>query len=413
MPPFHLVTFPHKKRIMIPEIRKAYNENFSVDTYEAYLKELHAVHPGALDFRVAETPIFVPKDFTNKMLDACESIVDIIVNPKFNDLTKNAIPENVKVPGDEGHPHFIAFDFGICTNEAGEYEPQLIEMQGFPTLFAYEVLLDDISRKYFPVPDNFSCYLNGFDRESYIKLLREIIIGKHDPGNVILLEIFPRKQKTRIDFYCTEDYLGIKMVCLTELIKEGKELFYMNDGKKTEVKRIYNRIIFDDLQQQTQEVQEKGKILFEELDVEWCPHPNWFYRISKYTLPLIRHPYVPQTFYLNEVKQIPTDLENYVLKPLFSFAGQGVVIDVTQADIDKIKDPENWILQRKVKYADVIQTPDVPAKAEIRVFYFWKDGEARPVATNNLGRLSKGKMIGVRYNKDKEWVGGSFCYFEK
>jgi glutathionylspermidine synthase len=203
------------------------------------------------------------------------------------------------------------------------------------------------------------------------------------------------------------------MVCLTELIKEGKKLFYMNDGKKTEVKRIYNRIIFDDLQQQTSEVQEKGKIIFEELDVEWCPHPNWFYRISKFTLPFIRHPYVPQTFFLNEVKQMPTDLENYVLKPLFSFAGQGVVIDVTQADIDKVKDPQNWILQRKVKYAEVIQTPDVPAKAEIRVFYFWKEGDARPVATNNLGRLSKGKMIGVRYNKDKEWVGGSFCYFEK
>ena len=148
------------------------------------------------------------------------------------------------------------------------------------------------------------------------------------------------------------------------------------------------------------------------LDVEWCPHPDWFYRISKFTLPLINHPYVPQTFYLNEIKQLPADLENYVLKPLFSFAGQGVVIDITQEDIDNVKDPENWILQKKVKYADVILTPDVPAKAEIRMFFFWKKGEARPVAVNNLGRLSKGKMIGVRYNKDKEWVGGNFCYFE-
>ena len=160
-------------------------------------------------------------------------------------------------------------------------------------------------------------------------------------------------------------------------------------------------------------MQEKGTIFFEELDVEWAPHPNWFYRISKYTLPLIKHPYVPPTFYLNEVTQIPADLENYVLKPLFSFAGQGVIIDVTKEDVDKVKDPENWILQRKVKYADIIQTPDIPAKAEIRMFYFWKDGAARPVAVNNLGRLSKGKMIGVRYNKDKEWVGGNFCYFEK
>lgn len=398
---------------MIPAIRKQYNEAFTTEKYEAFLKELHGVYPGELDFRVAETPIFVPKDFTDKILNACESIIDIIVDPSFKELTKNAIPKNLQVPGENDHSHFIAFDFGICINEAGEYEPQLIEMQGFPSLFAYEVLIDDVFRNHFPVPENFDCYLNGYTRETYIQLLKEIIIGNHQPENVILLEIFPRQQKTRIDFYCTEEYTGIKMVCLTELIKEGKKLYYLNDGVKTEVKRIYNRVIFDDLQQQTPEVQEKGTIFFEELDVEWAPHPNWFYRISKYTLPLIKHPYVPPTFYLNEVTQIPADLENYVLKPLFSFAGQGVIIDVTKEDVDNVKDPENWILQRKVKYADIIQTPDIPAKAEIRMFYFWKDGAARPVAVNNLGRLSKGKMIGVRYNKDKEWVGGNFCYFEK
>ena len=398
---------------MVPEIRKDYNKNFTKETYEAFLKDLNSVHDGAIEFRVAETPVFVPKEFIKKMLDACESIVDIIVNPKFKELTKNAIPKHLLVPGENHHSHFIAFDFGICINEAGEYEPQLIEMQGFPTLFAYEVFLDDIFRKHFPVPDNYSIYLDTYERESYLKLLKEIIVGNEKPENVILLEVFPHKQKTRIDFYCTQDYLGIKPVCLTELINEGRKLYYINDGNKTEIKRIYNRVIFDDLQQQAAEVQEKGNILFEDLDVEWVPHPNWFYRISKYTLPFIHHPYVPTTYFLNEIKQMPVDLENYVLKPLFSFAGQGVVIDITPADIEKVKDPENWILQRKVKYADVIETPDVPAKAEIRIFYFWKDGEARPVATNNLARLSKGKMIGVRYNKDKEWVGGSFCYFEK
>lgn len=398
---------------MVPAIRSAFNKNFSVNKYEAFLNELHNVHPGAIEFRVAETPIFVPKDFTQKIMDACESIVDIMLDPKFKELTKNAIPKHLRVPGDEGLPLFIPFDFGICINEQGEYEPQLIEMQGFPSLFAYEILLDDVCRKHFDIPPGYSAYPGGHTRESYIKELKEILLDDHNPENVILLEIFPEKQKTRIDFYCTEDYTGVKAVCLTKLIKEGKKLFYDNNGKKTEIKRIYNRVIFDDLQQQTQEVQEKGKIFFEELDVEWCPHPNWFYRISKYTLPFIRHPYVPQTFFLNEVTQLPADLENYVLKPLFSFAGQGVVIDVTKDDIDKVKDPENWILQKKVKYADVIQTPDIPAKAEIRIFYFWKQGAARPAPANNLARLSKGKMIGVRYNKDKEWVGGSYCLFEK
>jgi hypothetical protein len=317
------------------------------------------------------------------------------------------------VPNENGHSHFIAFDFGVCLSEQGEFEPQLIEMQGFPTMFAYQVLFPEVFKKHFPIPDYLDCYLHGYTKETYLQLLKEIVVGKHKSENVILLEIFPRQQKTRIDFYATEDYLGIQMVCLTDLIKEGKKLFYLNNGKKTEVKRIYNRLIFDDLQQQSTEVQEKGKILFEQLDVEWVPHPNWFYRISKYTLPLIHHPYVPETFFLNDIKQPPADLENYVLKPLFSFAGQGVIIDVTAADLQKVNDPENWILQHKVKYADVIETPDVPAKVEIRIFYFWKDGEARPVPTNNLARLSKGKMIGVRYNKDKEWVGGSFCWFEK
>jgi hypothetical protein len=398
---------------MIPEIRKDYNANFTTEKYEAFLKELHGVHPGAIEFRVAETPIFIPADFTNKMLQACESIVDLITDPDFKKITERAIPPHLQVPAEDEHTDCIAFDFGICVNEAGEYEPQLIEMQGFPTLFAYEVLVDDVFRNHFTVPANFDCYLNGYTRESYLQLLKDIILGNHSPENVILLEIFPHQQKTKIDFYCTKDYLGIEPVCLTELIKEGKDLFYLKDGNKTPIKRIYNRIIFDELQQQSAEVQEKGKILFEALNVEWFPHPNWFYRISKFTIPFIKHPYVPPTFFLNEIKQIPTDLENYVLKPLFSFAGQGVVIDVTQQDIDAVKDPENWILQKKVQYADVIATPDIAAKAEIRMFYFWKKGEARPVAANNLGRLSKGKMIGVRYNKDKEWVGGSFCYFEK
>ncbi len=398
---------------MVPVIRKQFNDSFSKEKYEAFLEELHNVHPGAIEFRVAETAVFVPKDFTKKILDACESIVDIICSDDFTELTKNAIPSHVKAPNETTNTQFIAFDFGICINENGEYEPQLIEMQGFPSLFAYEVLIDDIFRNHFEVPGNYSAYLGGHTKETYLKELKEIILGNHAAENVILLEIFPHQQKTRIDFYCTQDYVGIKPVCITELIRDGKKLFYLSDGKKTEVKRIYNRVIFDDLFQQPQEVQEKGKIFFEELDVEWCPHPAWFYRISKYTLPLIRHPYVPETFFLNEVKQLPDDLENYVLKPLFSFAGQGVVIDVSQNDIDEVKDPENWILQRKVKYADVIETPDVPAKAEIRIFYFWKDGEPRPHPANNLARLSKGKMIGVRYNKDKEWVGGSLCYFEK
>jgi len=398
---------------MVPSMREWFNANFTPEKYTAYLEELNAPHPGALDFRVAETPIFVDKAFTEKMISACESIVDVITQYNFKSLTSHAIPDNIKVPNENSHTHFIAFDFGVCENEAGELIPMLIEMQGFPTLFAFQAFQPPIAEKHFDIPATYSSYLNGFTKETYLQLLKDIIVAGHEPENVILLEILPHKQKTRIDFYFTEDYLHIPIVDLNDLIKEGKKLYYEKDGRNFEVKRIYNRIIFDDLEQQSAEMQEKGKILFEDLDVEWAGHPNWFYRISKFTLPYLNHPCIPETRFLSDIKVIPADLENYVLKPLFSFSGQGVVIDVTQTDIDKVTDRHNWILQRKVKYADIIKTPDIPAKAEIRIFYFWKDGEARPVATQNLARLSKGKMIGVRYNKDREWVGGTLAYFER
>ncbi len=397
---------------MIPAVRQAFNLAFNPKNYHNYLAQLDAKFLGAIEFRVAETPIFIDQVFKEKILNTCESIVDIIVSPDFLALTENAIPNNLKVPNENKHTHFIAFDFGICENENGELEPQLIEMQGFPTLFAYQIWHDEVTRNFFSIPEQYSAFLNGFDKASYIEFLKEIIIGKHLPEEVVLLEILPHEQKTKIDFYCTTDYIGIPVICITQLIKEGNCLYYEKDNKKIAIKRIYNRIIFDDLQQQHADIQEKGKLFFEPLDIEWVTHPNWFYRISKYLLPFIKHPYVPETFFLNELENIPEQLENYVLKPLFSFAGQGVVIDLTKADIDAVKDPENWILQKKVKYAAVIQTPDEPAKAEIRIFYFWKEGESRPIATNNLARLSKGKMIGVRYNKDKEWVGGSLAYFE-
>lgn len=398
---------------MVPSIRKQFNDSFTELKYQEYLSLLNEKFKGAIEFRVAETPVFIDRTFKEKILSACESIVDVIVKTDFIELTNQAIPENIKVPNENSHTHFIAFDFGICENEEGDLEPQLIEMQGFPTLFAYQIWHDQINRKCFSIPDNYSTYFSDLDATSYTQLLEEVIVGNHLPEEVILLEILPHQQKTKIDFYFTAEYTGISIVCLTDLIKEGKNLFYYKDEKKVQIKRIYNRIIFDDLQQQAESIQEKGKILFEDLNVEWVPHPNWFYRISKYTIPFIQHPYVPSTWFLNELKQIPSDLENYVLKPLFSFAGQGVIIDVTAADIEAVADPENWILQRKVKYAAVVETPNEPAKAELRIFYFWKEGDARPIPVNNLARLSKGKMIGVRYNQDKDWVGGSLAYFEK
>jgi hypothetical protein len=396
---------------MVPSIRKQFNSSFTNEKYEAFLHDLYSYFPGDIEFRVAETPVFVDKVFKQMVLDACESIVDVIVRPDFKELTRQAIPPGQQVPNETEYSDFIAFDFGICENDEGHYVPQLIEMQGFPTLFAYQILHTAITKKHFAIPEGYDTYLSGYDEQSYTNLLKEVILGDHHPENVILLEIYPDQQKTRIDFRCTQHYIGIPSICLTELKSIGNKLYYTADGRDIEVKRIYNRIIFDDLEKQ--QLPEGTIDIRAPWQVEWCPHPAWFYRISKYTLPFIKSPYVPETHFLDQIGAIPTDLEHWVLKPLFSFAGQGVIIDVTSEDVAGVSDPHNWILQRKVHYAAAIQTPDVPAKAEIRVFYFWKKGTQRPVAVQNLARLSKGKMIGVRYNADKEWVGSSLVFFQK
>jgi len=402
----------HQTITMVPSLRASFNASFSNEKYQAFLEDLNSRFPGAIDFRISETPEFIPKWFGDKIIDTCEYIIDIITRPGFNEASERAIPSGEMVANQNDHSHFIAFDFGICENKNGDLEPQLIEMQGFPTLYGFEAYYPEVLRRHFSIPENYSHYFNGYTRESYIEAIREVILGNTAAEHVILLEIKPHEQKTRIDFYCTQEYLGIKPVCITELIPEGMDLYYMNDGRKTKIERIYNRIIFDDLHANREKLGEIVDIT-KPWNVKWIPHPNWFYRISKFTLPFIDHPYVPETFFLNEIKQAPADLQNFVLKPLFSFAGQGVVIDVTLDDIEKVDDPRNWILQRKVKYADVIKTPDVGAKVEIRMMYIWKDGDPRPTLATNLSRLSKGKMIGVRYNKDKEWVGASVAFFEQ
>ena len=396
---------------MVPDQRNTFNQNFTEQQYEHLLSELNKGFESAIDFRVAETPVFIDADCNAQMLETCNYIIDNITHPNFSAQTNAAIPPDKNVPNQTAHPHFLAFDFGICINEQNKIVPQLIEMQGFASLFGYQAHLDDAMRSAYEIPAPYTAYYSGLNKNTYLQKLQSVIVGNHDPKHVVLLEIKPHTQKTRIDFYCTAAYTSIAIVCITEIIKEGKTLFYNNSaGEKIEIKRIYNRIIFDELDQMPADIKKAGRLLFENLNVEWAGHPNWFYRISKFTMPLLKHPYIPASYYVNQLESIPQDLENYVLKPLFSFAGSGVIIDVTKKDIEDLPDPQNWMLQRKVNYAPIIITPTTPAKVEIRILYLWENGAARPFPAINIARLSKGKMIGVRYNQNETWVGGSIAY---
>lgn len=402
---------------MIESIRQQYNAHFSADRYEAFLAQINDEFPGQLDFRVAETPVFVPKLLTEKMLTACDDIVRTITQPDFRSKTEAAIPAGQYVPGEgeASHTTFMAVDFAVCRNEAtGELEPQLIELQGFPSLYGFQPYLSQNFRDHFPIPDSVNHLFSVSTNADYVDALRDLIVADCDPEEVILLEIYPEKQKTRIDFALTKHYIGIDAVCLTKIKKRGRELYYEKEGRDVRIRRIYNRLIFDELEAMPDLVTEFK--LTDDVDVHWVGHPNWFFRISKYTLPLIDSAYVPKSHYLSELTgNVPDDLENYVLKPLFSFAGSGVKINVTPADIEAIPAAErgNYLLQRKVSYEPVITAPDGNVKCEIRLLFIWPDGADKPQLITNLARLSRGEMIGVRFNKDFDWVGGTIAYFEQ
>lgn len=397
---------------MQPSARQTFNANFTPEKYQEFLRYINAGLTNDVAFRVAETPIFLTNDFRDRLIKAGDDILQTILQPNFKELTERAIPSKWRVANENNHPHFIALDFGVCKDEAGNIVPKLIELQGFPSLYAFQSLLDDAYNSIFNIDDSWTGYYGNRDKASYIELLKKTILGPYQPNEVVLMDVNAHEQKTAVDFFVTQQYLGIPIVALDELKQKGDQLFYEANGQDIRIKRIYNRLIFDEIDTEGNPFENRVDIR-QPLDVEWITHPNWFYRISKFTMPYLTGEAIPKTQFLHELEAIPANLENYVLKPLFSFAGQGVIIDVTPEDIAAIKDPENWILQEKVNYEPVIQAPDGGVKAEIRLLYLWPDGDDKPTLAINLARLSRGKMIGVRYNKDFDWVGGTAAYMPK
>ena len=396
---------------MNPSVRIPFNQNFTQEKYRQFLDKLDSASPIKVEFRVAETPVFLTDDFRDKLIKAGNDIIKTILQPDFKEFTERAIPEKWNVPNENDHANFIALDFGVCKDAEGNIVPKLIELQGFPSLFGFQSLLGDSYKEIFDISDDWSIYFNRLDKETYTELLKKTIIGSCKTDEVVLMDVNAPNQKTAIDFYITQNMIGIPVVSLEDLKQDGDKLFYELNGEKKYIKRIYNRLIFDEIDNDPT-IFDKVVDIRQSLDVEWITHPNWFYRISKFTMPFLTGDYIPKTQFLHQLEAIPSDLEKYVLKPLFSFAGQGVIIDVTEHDIINIKDPENWILQEKVNYEPVLQAPDDGVKIEIRLLYLWPDGDAEPTLAINLARLSRGKMIGVRYNKDFDWVGGTVAFMK-
>lgn len=396
---------------MIKHIREKYNADFNQEKYQAFLGEFDQMFNKKVEFRIAETPVFVDRKLKEKLISAGEQILKCVLTDDYLKQSDKAIPPDLLAPNEPLRPQVLAVDFAVCKDDTGDFTPQLIELQAFPSLFYWQDILPKQYKKYFNVPDGFTHLMSGLDDEAYWHLMKKTLLGNHRPENVILLEIEPEKQKTWIDFYGTHSKTGIRPVCISKVFIRNRKLYYLNDGTDIEIKKIYNRVIFDELLQRNDLQREFN--LTEDVEVEWVGHPNWFFRISKFAMPYIKSEYAPLSFFLNEIKSYPADLENYVLKPLFSFAGSGVVIDVTSEILDGITDRENYILQKKVQYASAFESPTGSVKVEIRLLYVWDENDSIPKPVVTMGRLSKGAMIGVSHNKNKDWVGGSSALIEE
>lgn len=383
---------------MVERLRKQFNAEFTDEKYQNFLRLLDEACGVPIGFRNCETPCFFPKELLAKMARyGSELIEQLMSNSEYLRAASETIPSAYRVANETEHPLFVQVDFGLTA----DLEPKLVEIQGFPSLYAYQPYLAETYRQAYGMDSNLQAYLGDLDTTGYRKLFRDAVVGEHDPENVILLEIDPLNQKTLTDFILTEKLCGIKAVCIRDIKKQGNRLFYQRNGKKIPIKRIYNRVIVDEL------IRRQIKYDFDlrdELEVEWAGHPNWYFKLSKFSLPYLSHPCVPKTEFLDRIEMLPDDLENYVLKPLFSFAGLGVRIGLSVEEINIIENPAEYVLQERVNFAPLIETPHGLTKAEIRIMYI---GEAELLPVTSLIRMGRGSMMGVDQNRNLEWVGAS------
>ncbi len=398
---------------MISTVREAFNSRYRESFYKALQNEVLKTFGEPCPFRISETPVFIDRAMKEKVLSACDAILTQLDDIDFEAVRQRFMPKQLQSPISVDNPHFLGIDFGICEDENGDLSPQLIELQAFPSLFCYQPFLAKAYLKHYPnLPKNgYHYFLGGHTEETYFETLREVIVGDENPENVILMEIFPEAQKTRIDFWATQQALGIEVVCMTKVIKEGKQLFYEKDGRRIRIHRIYNRVIFDDLYQ-FKDLKTSFNI-FDDLDVTWITNPDWFFMISKCIMPMLSHESIPESYYLDEVPR-DIDLKQYVLKPLFSFAGKGVNLEPTWELLNTIKDMKNYMLQKKVAYSPLVKTlTDRNSRVELRILFVRdeKEGRLRPVI--NLTRMGKGGMINVSHNTNDTWIGSSISFFEE
>ena len=419
---------------LIPELRSDFNAKFKPELYSELLALLRRRCGGAIPFRVAETPIFVPGNMLAEMAEeGAEIAYRLIGDREYLAAARGAIPAGFDVANQTARPHFLTADFALIRTMAGELVPKLVEIQAFPSVFVYQAIFCGAYREVFGLRGALRAFLSGLDESSYWDLLRSTILGKHAPENVVLTEIDPLNQKTFPDFHVTSERLGIPIVDIRALEAKGDRLSYRDgSGRSVRIHRIYNRAIVDEL------IARKIQLPFDltrPWDVEWAGHPNWYFLISKFSIPWLTRkgsfPEVPPAAFVNDfltgsgrealvAAGVPlpdehdagTVYRELLLKPLFSFAGKGIEFEPSRARLEAIPPEErgSYLVQQRMRFEPTIETPFGLTQAEIRILYLWPD-DGRLTPALSLVRLGRGKMMGVDHNKNQEWVGGSAAFY--
>ena len=390
---------------MIPTFRQQFNAAWSERAYRDLVARLDARTGAERGFPISETPCFFPRSLMDELAaTGLELAGQILDNPTARAAALAVVPDRFHGPNAEALPTFLQVDFGLARGPSGAIEPKLVEMQAFASLYGFQQTVAEAFRDAFSLDPSLRLFLSGLQAAEYHAIVGQALLNGHDPKNVVLMEIEPRRQKTWPDFVVTEQEWGVRTVDTSEVLREGRRLFYLRDGQQTPIARIYNRVIPDELERKNVPLSFDYR---DDLDVEWAGHPSWFFQISKFSIPFLKHRSVPETRFLHEVDRLPADRDRYLLKPLFSFAGGGIVFAPTDADVAAIPAAQrsNYILQECIQFEPVIETPVGPTQAEIRVMYVRSGDRFIPVLP--LIRMGRGKMMGVDHNKGLRWVGAS------
>ena len=389
---------------MIPSLRRTFNAGFSEDGHRRLVESLAAATGVPTEFPISETPCFLPATLLAELEAASQAMIaDLLGNAQYLRDADATIPDRFRMPNGEKQPTFLQVDFGLVEIN-GRIEGRLVELQAFPSLYGFQTLLGEAYLKTWNLT-GVSVFPSGLDAEAYHSIVGRAILGGHNPANVVLLEVNPEQQKTRPDFVVTEQRWGVRAIDVRSVINEGRWLFYLRDGKKTIIHRVYNRLIPDDVERLGLELPFDYR---DDLEAEWTGSPEWFFRISKFSLPHLKHPWVPRTHFLSEP---PADFRpadpNWLMKPLFSYAGGGIVFGPSAAEIPAIPASQRhlFVLQERVPFTPVIETPDGPTQIEIRMMFVRDGGRYRFVLP--LLRMGRGRMMGVDHNKGLRWVGAS------